>query len=294
PTRCVVEGTATGVDDAVVATTDLGYAYTPLRFAIRHLTLEIHRGEIFGLLGRNGAGKTTTVRVLSTLVAPSEGTGTLFGKEFRRCGRAERNRTGVILQSESYDTVSVYRNLLLYGFLRGVPRETSKARAEELLTLFELADVRDQTPWTISGGQRRRFQVARELMHDMELLFLDEATVGVDAITRNRILEYLQGRARNGLAIMFTTHILSEADRICDRIGVIHDGRLLRVASPADVRKAHSGTRTVEIEFGRAPSEAERNDLAARLAKRGVSFQTMEEKDVRFCLRHGRSRDSAC
>lgn len=276
------EDLLTSAAEVVVHTDDLGYSYGRGKFAVRHLSLDIHRGEVLGLLGRNGAGKTTTVRLLSTLIAPSEGTGTLFGKDFRKCGRAERSRTGVVLQAESYDTVSVYRNLRLYAFLRGVDRETSKARAEHLLTLFELSDVRDEAPWTISGGQRRRFQVARELMHDMELLFLDEPTVGVDSITRNRILEYLQERARAGLAIVFTTHILAEADRLCHRIGVLHEGRLIKMATPSELRRAHSGTRTVEVEFDRALSDAEQAGLGARLEGRGVNFRLLEHRDVRY------------
>ncbi len=258
--------------EVVLRTDGLGFAYAPDRFAIRHLDFEVGRGEVFGLLGRNGAGKTTTVRVLSTLLPPTEGTAYLFGKDLRRCGRAERARLGVVLQAESLDFVSVERNLTLYAFLWGVPREVAKSRAEEMLALFELHEVRQRKPWSLSGGERRRFQVARELMHEMELLFLDEPTVGLDALTRRRILDYLGRRARDGLSIVFTTHILQEADLLCDRIGVLQNGRLRAHGPPAEIKRRYRGARTVEAEFGRPLTSPEQADLLAVLARDGQGF----------------------
>jgi ABC-2 type transport system ATP-binding protein len=224
---------------------------------------------VFGLLGRNGAGKTTTVRVLTTLLPVTEGRGYLFGTELRNAGRAERRRLGVVLQAESLDFVSVERNLTLYAFLWGVPREAAKARAEEMLELFELEPMRKRKPWGLSGGERRRFQVARELMHEMELLFLDEPTVGLDALTRRRILDYLAQRARGGLAIVFTTHILQEADQLCDRIGVLQGGRMRAIGPPAAIKRQYRGARAVEAEFERALTESERGQVGALLASKG-------------------------
>src|SRR5580658_4041428 len=263
------------VRDPVLEVDRLGYAYSPDRFAIRDLSFEVGRGEVFGLLGRNGAGKTTTVRVLTTLLPPTEGTASLFGKDLHLCGRTERARIGVVLQAESLDFVSVERNLTLYGFLWGVPREVAKSRAEEMLTLFELDEVRKRKPWGLSGGERRRFQVARELMHEMELLFLDEPTVGLDALTRKRILEYLAGRARKGLSIVFTTHILQEADLLCHRIGVLQGGRLRASGPPAEVQRRYRGPRTVEAGFERPLTELERTDLLALLAREGQKFRVV-------------------
>jgi len=258
--------------EVVLRVEKLGYAYSPGRFAIRNLDFEVGRGEVFGLLGRNGAGKTTTVRVLTTLLPPTEGTAYLFGKDLRRCGRAERARLGVVLQAESLDFVSVERNLTLYAFLWGVPREAAKSRAEEMLALFELEAVRSRKPWGLSGGERRRFQVARELMHDMELLFLDEPTVGLDALTRKRILEYLARRARQGLSIIFTTHILQEADQLCHRIGVLQNGRLRAHGPPAEIKRRYRGARTVEAEFERPLTDPEQADLLAVLTREGRGF----------------------
>jgi ABC-2 type transport system ATP-binding protein len=268
--------------ETIARADDLGFAYRAGQFAVRHLSFELRRGEVFGLLGRNGAGKTTTVRLLSTLLPPSEGGGSLFGKELKSCGRAERARLGVVLQSESLDFVSVEENLRLYAFLWGVPREVAKSRAEEMLDLFELGPLRRRKPWALSGGERRRFQVARELMHEMELLFLDEPTVGLDALTRSRILDYLAGRARAGLAIVLTTHILHEADRLCDRIGVLHDGRLLTVGAPAEIKRAYRGARTVETEFERALGPTEASDLESLLARAGEGYQLLDRRGDLF------------
>jgi ABC-2 type transport system ATP-binding protein len=269
----------------IVRADNLGFAYRPDRFAVRRLSFELYRGEVFGLLGRNGAGKTTTVRLLTTLLPPTEGGGTLFGKELRACGRAERGRIGVVLQSESLDFVSVEENLRLYAFLWGVGRETAKARAEEMLELFELGPMRKRKPWGLSGGERRRFQVARELMHDMELLFLDEPTVGLDALTRSRVLDYLAARARQGLSIVFTTHILHEADRLCQRIGVMHEGHLLTVGAPSEIKRTYSSARTVEVEFQRALTAPEQEELRLLFTRRGEGLGTVEQRGDLFVVR---------
>jgi len=256
--------------DLVLESRDLGYSYAPGRFAIRHLTLDLHRGEVLGLLGRNGAGKTTTVRLLTTLLPPTEGTAVVLGHDIRDGGRALRARLGVVLQSESLDFVTVERNLTLYAFLWGVARETAKARAEEMIELFELESARRRKPWALSGGERRRFQVARELMHDMEILFLDEPTVGLDAIARRRILRYLRGRARAGLSMVFTTHILHEADLLCDRIAVLHLGRLLALDSAEALKQKHGGAREVSVTFASPLTPEAREELAQEITYRGA------------------------
>jgi len=264
-------------DDLVLETHDLGYSYAPGRYAIRHLSVGLRHGEVLGLLGRNGAGKTTTVRLLTTLLAPTEGSATVLGYDIRSGGRALRAHLGVVLQSESLDFVSVERNLTLYGFLWGVPREVSKSRAEEMIELFELESARKRKPWALSGGERRRFQVARELMHPMEILFLDEPTVGLDAIARRRILRYLKERARGGLSIVFTTHILHEADLLCDRIAVLHLGQLIALDTAEGLKAKHSGAREVAVTFAAALPGALRAELVRELALRGATILEPEE-----------------
>jgi ABC-2 type transport system ATP-binding protein len=261
---------------SVLETFDLGYSYAPGRFAIRHLSIGLRRGEVLGLLGRNGAGKTTTVRLLTTLLPPTEGTAVVLGQDIRTGGRELRSRLGVVLQSESLDFVTVERNLTLYAFLWGVPREEAKSRAEEMIELFELGPARRRKPWALSGGERRRFQVARELMHDMEILFLDEPTVGLDAIARRRILRYLRDRARGGLSIVFTTHILHEADTLCDRIAVLHLGRLIALDSSEELKRKHGGAREVSLTFATPLSPGLRAELAEELAARGAAVLPQE------------------
>lgn len=257
-------------NDLAVETFDLGYSYAPGKFAIRHLSLGVRRGEVLGLLGRNGAGKTTTVRLLTTLLPPTEGTAVVLGRDIREGGRALRARLGVVLQSESLDFVTVERNLTLYAFLWGVPRETAKNRAEEMIELFELGAARRRKPWALSGGERRRFQVARELMHDMEVLFLDEPTVGLDAIARRRILRYLKERARGGLSIVFTTHILQEADQLCDQIAVLHQGQLIALDTAENLKQQYGGAREVTVSFRAPLAPALRAELAAELDRLGT------------------------
>ncbi len=257
-------------NDVVIETRDLGYAYAAGRFAIRHLSLSLHRGEILGLLGRNGAGKTTTVRLLTTLLPPSEGTAIVLGQDIRAAGRALRARLGVVLQSESLDFVTVEKNLSLYAFLWGVPREIAKTRAEEMIELFELEHARRRKPWALSGGERRRFQVARELMHDMEILFLDEPTVGLDAISRRRILAYLRRRAKGGLSIVFTTHIMHEADMLCDRIAVVHKGKLLALSTADELKHQHGGAREVTIIFSTPLTSNLRAEFASAIGQHGA------------------------
>ena len=254
----------------VLETRDLGYAYTPGVYAVRHLDLSLARGEVLGLLGRNGAGKTTTVRMLTTLLPPTEGTAILLGQDVRTGGRALRARLGVVLQSESLDFVSVEQNLTLYAFLWGVRRETAKSRAEEMLELFELQGVRKRKPWALSGGERRRFQVARELMHDMEILFLDEPTVGLDAVARRRILRYLKERTSTGLSIVFTTHILHEADQLCDRIAILHRGKLLALDTATALKERYAGAREVSATFASPLAPDDLRALEAELTRRGA------------------------
>ncbi|MCI4324200.1 MAG: ABC transporter ATP-binding protein [Thermoplasmata archaeon] len=274
----------------LVVARKLGYSYAPGRFAIRGLDLDLLAGRIVGLLGRNGAGKTTTIRVLTTLLLPTEGSALLFGTDARRAGREVRRRMGVVLQSESLDFVSLERNLTLYAFLWGVPREVAKARAEEMIELFELGPMRTRKVWALSGGERRRFQVARELMHDMDLLFLDEPTVGLDALTRRKILKYLRARAQGGLGILFTTHILDEADQLCDSISVLHQGRLLVHASPAEIKARYGGGRTVEVEFGR-PLDGQEAALRRRIIALGVGYLSLPSDPGKICFRAANAED---
>jgi ABC-2 type transport system ATP-binding protein len=154
-----------------------------------------------------------------------------------------------------------------------------------MIDLFELEPYRGSYPWSLSGGARRRLQVARELMTDAELLFLDEPTVGLDAMVRRSILGYLHRRARAGTAIVFTTHVLQEADQLCDRIAVLDRGRLVATASPEELKRHYGGARVVELEFEDGAPEADAAALIAELEGLGRDFALLERTGGRFRFR---------
>ncbi len=214
-------------EEFVINAEELRYTYNDRQYAVDGASFGVRKGEIFGFLGRNGAGKTTTIKVLTTLVKPTSGKVEVLGTDVRTGGKELRRRIGVVLQDDSFDFTTVEKALDIYGALWGIGREQRKSRTEELLDFFELKEERRKRLWDLSGGQRRRVQVAREFMHDMELLFLDEPTVGLDTVTRRKILDMVKGRAAEGLTVFFTTHNLEEADYICDRVAIIDRGRIL-------------------------------------------------------------------
>jgi ABC-2 type transport system ATP-binding protein len=237
----------------VIEVEDLRYRYGAGRYAVDGITFSVRKGEIFGFLGRNGAGKTTTIKLLTTLMAPTSGIARVLGMDVRKGGKALRRRMGVVLQDDSFDFTTVEKALDLYGAMWGVRKDLRRRRLEELLSFFELEDERKKRLWDLSGGQRRRVQVAREFMHDMELLFLDEPTVGLDTVTRRKILDMVRSRTNDGLTVFFTTHNLEEADYVCDRVAIIDHGRILANDTVSMLKRKYSGLKTVEATFTEGP-----------------------------------------
>lgn len=236
-------------NDFAIEVDDLRYTYGSGRYALDGISFRVEKGEIFGFLGRNGAGKTTTIKLLTTLIEPTSGTARVLGMDVRKGGKALRRRMGVVLQDDSFDFTTVEKALDLYGVMWGVPRGVRRKRMEELLSFFELEGERKKRLWDLSGGQRRRVQVAREFMHDMELLFLDEPTVGLDTVTRRKILDMVKERSRQGLTVLFTTHNLEEADYICDRVAIIDHGRILANDTLPVLKRSYAGLNTIEVSF---------------------------------------------
>ena len=225
----------------------LSKSYGPSK-AVDDLVLSVRPGRVFGFLGPNGAGKSTTIKLLTTLVPPSSGSLSVLGMDAAKETLRIRSRIGVVLQQPSYEpTLSVEKSLEKYGMMWDVPGPERRRRAEQLLEDFDLAEIRKKRNEDLSIGQRRRVQVAREFMHDMDLLFLDEPTVGLDPNARRRLLDYLRDRVRTGLTIFYTTHILTEAEYLCDEIAIIDKGRIVTVDSP-DALKARFGKgKTIKI-----------------------------------------------
>ena len=224
--------------------------------AVDNLELSVKSGQVFGFLGPNGAGKSTTIKLLTTLIPPSNGSLTILGVDAVANPLKVRHKIGVVLQEPSYEpTLSVEKSLDKYGMMWDVPRIERKKRMEQLLKDFDLIEIRKKRNEDLSIGQRRRVQVAREFMHDMELLFLDEPTVGLDPSARRKLLDYLKNKVKTGLTIFYTTHILTEAEYLCDEIAIIDEGKILTVDSPDSLKNKFGKEKTIKIHLLEKQSE---------------------------------------
>ncbi|MEK0339032.1 MAG: ABC transporter ATP-binding protein [Nitrosopumilus sp.] len=216
--------------------------------AVDDLVFSVKSGQVFGFLGPNGAGKSTTIKLLTTLISPSQGSLSIFGVDAVKNPLQVRHKIGVVLQQPSYEpTLSVEKALDKYGMMWNVPRVERKKRMEQLLKDFDLVEIRKKRNEDLSIGQRRRVQVAREFMHDMELLFLDEPTVGLDPSARRKLLDYLKNKVKSGLTIFYTTHILTEAEYLCDKIAIIDEGKIITIDSPDALKIRFGKEKTIKI-----------------------------------------------
>jgi len=216
--------------------------------AVDDLELSVKPGQVFGFLGPNGAGKSTTIKLLTTLIPPSSGNLSILGVDAVTNPLQVRHKIGVVLQQPSYEpTLSVEKSLDKYGMMWNVPKTERKKRMEQLLIDFDLVEIRKKRNEDLSIGQRRRVQVAREFMHEMELLFLDEPTVGLDPSARRKLLDYLKNKVKTGLTIFYTTHILTEAEYLCDEIAIIDKGKILTVNSPDALKNKFGKEKTIKI-----------------------------------------------
>jgi len=216
--------------------------------AVDSIDLAVNSGKIFGFLGPNGAGKTTTIKLLTTLIVPTGGTINILGTDAIRHPLEVKKKIGVVLQQPSYEpTLSVEKSLEKYGMMWNVEKKTRKDRVEELLSSFNLEEIRSIKNEDLSIGQRRRVQVAREFMHDVELLFLDEPTVGLDPSARRSLLDFIKKKVKEGLTIFFTTHILNEAEYLCDEIAIINKGKIIAVDTPEELKNKFGKQKTIKI-----------------------------------------------
>ncbi|HEV2813038.1 MAG TPA: ATP-binding cassette domain-containing protein [Solirubrobacteraceae bacterium] len=205
--------------------------------AVRGVDLVVETGEVFGFLGPNGAGKSTTVRMLTTLLTITSGTARVAGVDVTREPDAARRRIGVALQEAGLDPRQTGRELLvLQGRLFGLATPEASSRAEELLELVELEDAADRHIKGYSGGMKRRLDLASALVHEPEVLFLDEPTTGLDPASRLTIWEELRRINQRGTTVFLTTQYLEEADQLCDLIAIIDDGRIVRRGTPAELK----------------------------------------------------------
>ena len=225
--------------------------------AVDGVDLQIESGQVFGFLGPNGAGKSTVIKLLTTLISPSDGKISVLGIDSSKHPLEIRKKIGVVLQQPSYEpTLSAEKSLEKYGMMWNIDKKIRKKRTEELLSAFGLEEIRKKKMDDLSIGQRRRVQVAREFMHDMELLFLDEPTVGLDPAARRNLLDFLRERVKNsGLTIFYTTHVLSEAEYLCDKIAIINNGKIMAVDSPSELKNRFGHEKTIKIHISKVSEE---------------------------------------
>jgi ABC-2 type transport system ATP-binding protein len=204
--------------------------------AVDHVDLEVREGEVFAFLGPNGAGKTTTVRMLACLVAPSEGQAWVNGRQVGVENDQIRGEVGILTESPGlYEKLSAYQNLDIYGRLYGVPDVARRARIQELLTRLELWDRRDDVCGSFSKGMKQKLAIARALLHEPKVLFLDEPTSALDPEAAKVVRDFISELRTEGRTVFLCTHNLDEADRLADRIGIMHH-KLLQVDTPANLR----------------------------------------------------------
>ena len=231
-----------------VITRSLSKTYGDLT-ALDSFDLEVEQGSIFGLLGPNGAGKTTLIRILTTLMRQSSGAASIEGLDILRSGREIRRMIGVVSQENSLDRYLTAReNLELHARLHGMEKQLYKHRIDELLELMGLAARQKDFPDTFSGGMQRRLVIARALVHQPRVLFLDEPTTGLDPQSRRAVWEYVRSLA-GSMTIFLTTHYLEEAEQLCDRIAIMDHGRLIAIGSTQELKSRLSGATVYEIEF---------------------------------------------
>jgi len=211
--------------------------------AVDNLTLSIERGDMVALLGPNGAGKSTTIKMLTTLLPPTEGTARVDGFDIVARSGAVRRIIGYVPQLLSADgTLTGIENLMVFARLYDIPRRERAARVEEALRFMGLSDSARRLVRQYSGGMIRRLEIAQSMLHNPRILFLDEPTVGLDPAARRAVWEHIEDlRSRTGATIVLTTHLMEEADALCDRVAIMHQGRLVAHGTPTELKRAIGG-----------------------------------------------------
>jgi daunorubicin resistance ABC transporter ATP-binding subunit len=250
--------------------------------AVDDLSLIVEPGEIFGLLGPNGSGKTTTVNMVSGLSRPTRGQVRVMGYNLRTQTRQVRQVLGTVHQETAlYEELSAWTNLDFHADLFGVPGPQKKARIEKMLDLVQLSDRKDSRVSTFSGGMKRRLALARALLHDPQLIYLDEPTLGVDVQSRRALWDYILDLGKQGKTVFITTNYLEEAQALCSRIAIIDRGRLVALGTPDDLRQKFGGS-VVEIETGQ-PFQ----DLAELRALAGIKQVEQDGLMLKITTRAG-------
>lgn len=245
---------------ALVEVRDLSKVYGDGTVALHGLSFDVEQGEVFGLLGTNGAGKTTTMRILVTLLARTSGVARIAGFDVERDAEAVRRLIGYAAQAIAVDVdLTVRENLVMQARLQTMRRGPARRRADELLERFGLGEVANRLAGVLSGGMRRRLDLAQALVHDPTLVFLDEPTTGLDPQTRKALWDHLAEINRAGTTIVLSTQYLEEADRLCHRLAIVNHGQLVLLDSPAALKQEiGEEVVTVRLVHGVVDSDVER------------------------------------
>src|SRR5947207_1387877 len=208
--------------------------------AVDTVSFSVSQGEVFGLLGPNGAGKSSIIKILTTLLPLTSGRASVVGYDVTKQAMSVRRRIGYVPQALSADgTLTGYENLMVFAKLYDLPHATRDSKVRQVLALMGLEDAADKMVRTYSGGMIRRLEVAQAMLHQPQVLFLDEPTVGLDPIARKAVWDHLsQIRTQTGMTIFLTTHYMEEADDLCDRIAIMHLGKVMALGTPAELKTA--------------------------------------------------------
>jgi ABC-2 type transport system ATP-binding protein len=227
--------------------------------AVKDVNFSVSEGEIFGLLGPNGAGKSTLIRMMTTLIPVTAGKAVVAGYDVSHDPDNVRRRIGVIPQALTSDPdLTVEENLLIYAKLYGVPRGTREKNIAEVLEAVDLTKWRVAQTKTLSGGMRRRLEIARGLVHNPHIFFLDEPTTGLDPVSRIAVWEMLNNlKSTRNLTMLLTTHYMEEADKLCDRIAIVDHGKLVALGTPVELKNSVAGANVVEVHFDRETEQWE-------------------------------------
>ncbi len=248
--------------EVIIRVRNLEKIYNGVVHAVKGISFDVYRGEIFGLLGPNGAGKSTTIKMLTTVLKPTSGTAEVCGYDVAKHPVEVRRCISVVPQEYTSDEdLTGFENMMLMASLYGIPKAEAEKRAWELLEMVNLKDAANRKVETYSGGMRRRLEIAMSLINRPKVLFLDEPTLGLDVQTRAAIWEYIRKlKEEYDITILLTTHYMEEADSLCNRIAIIDHGKIVKIGSP-DELKASLGGDVVEI------SIAEKEDISEILSK---------------------------
>ncbi|MCL2401283.1 MAG: ABC transporter ATP-binding protein [Oscillospiraceae bacterium] len=237
--------------------------------AVRDLNMAVQQGEFFGLLGPNGAGKTTIIRMTMALTPPTSGSIEIGGQKIRRDSTEIKQKFGIVPQYSNLENdLTAYENLEFHGRLYGLSKQLRRRRIDELLEFADLTGRKNDIARSFSGGMQRKLMIAKTLMHDPEIMLLDEPTVGLDATTRRKIWDFLRQLRENGLTIFMTTHYLEEAQALCERVGLIDEGALIMLDTPERIIES-SGRFVLDCFQGGKTTQEFFEDRASAIAAAG-------------------------